>query len=427
MTKPVASLCIATYNKAAILDRVLLSILNQNPVKLGVEVIIVDDFSTDATSVVCKNYIDFRYHRIRRPDGYRNPGVARNVAAKMARGDILVLQSDDVIHYPGSLRLLLDVPPGTMQFAKVINQYPNGELHQIYTGPTCMAPFFFLGSLRREDFYAVGGNDDHFGEAGYDDAFLAKCLMNGRGLTPVFRTDSVGFHQDHVKPDISGPYRRMGLIYDDKLRAATSGDIPWHASGGPWNMHQSTTVMDTKAHKETPMTMNQTGHETFIPELCKLLQARDYLELGVHKGSTLCRVAAALPECHCQGVDIVNHELPLPGNVSMAFMRTDEFFETWKKSSPVRYDVIFIDANHSYEAVKADLEMALQMLQPRGVLLLHDTHPVSDAYTESGWCGDAFRILNDLQANPDLQSITLPYHPGLTIVRPAQKTEFPWG
>lgn len=46
----------------------------------------------------------------------------------------------------------------------------------------------------------------------------------------------------------------------------------------------------------------------------------------------------------------------------------DDFF----KSCNRKYDIIFIDADHSYESVKKDYKNALKCLNENGILIFHD-------------------------------------------------------
>jgi predicted O-methyltransferase YrrM len=50
-----------------------------------------------------------------------------------------------------------------------------------------------------------------------------------------------------------------------------------------------------------------------------------------------------------------------------------------------QYDLIFIDADHDYEAVKADLEAYLWLLRNDGMLALHDIRPYEHGQVDLLW------------------------------------------
>jgi glycosyltransferase involved in cell wall biosynthesis len=239
---PHVSICIATHNKPAHLRRVLDSIEDQQPVfDFEFETIVVDDGSEDRdTAYLCQSRPWVTYHRIDREPGYRNPSVARNVAYRAARGEIIIAQSDDVEHaQPDCIeRLAAELRQGTFVIARVLNVHPDtGEIVMdpapVFTGPSRCA-FFFLGSLYRRDLYAVGGNDETYTAPGYEDDWFNECLMRGLGLTPKF-SDVVGHHLHHHHqgndPGVVEPSR---LLYQEMMRRALLDEIPWRATGGPW-------------------------------------------------------------------------------------------------------------------------------------------------------------------------------------------------
>ena len=240
-----ASICIATYDKPTALRRTLDSIYAQSP-PFELEVIVVDDGSPGReTMVVCENYPDLQY--VRMPvKQYGNPAKARNLAYHRAKGEVIIAQSDDVIHRsPNCIqRLVEELRPGTFVIATVVNVDGNGntccdpsgsgygDYLELYTGPSKPRPLFFLGSLYRDDLYAVGGNDEEFVAPSAEDRWFAMCLMQGRGLTPVFPPDIVGHHQYHRHCPIVSIAPSQTLIKHKVATAQRSG--VWQASGGPW-------------------------------------------------------------------------------------------------------------------------------------------------------------------------------------------------
>src|SRR5262249_23835516 len=98
-----------------------------------IEVIVVDDASTDGTAHVCRLLEGIKYVRIE-----RNQGVAgaRNVGLMQSEGEFVTFLDDDDLRLPGSIdlqaRALIDNPGagfvcGAMLIADQ-NYQPNGEV-----------------------------------------------------------------------------------------------------------------------------------------------------------------------------------------------------------------------------------------------------------------------------------------------------------
>ena len=230
----------ASFNRPRLLSRTLASIRDQRP-GFPYEVIVVDDGSEGtATAEVCQHFA-VQYFRTEHGE-YRNPGPARNIGYKAARGEIIAAQSDDTYHEtPDALERLSDCPVRTMQIATVWELTPEGERKGQYTGSQNLRPFFFLGSVPREDLYAVGGDDEDFTQPGFDDNWLAARLINGRRLMPVFRADIEGCHQWHERPTQEEAlpwFHAMLALYERKMDVArTTG--AWVAGGGSWPYSES--------------------------------------------------------------------------------------------------------------------------------------------------------------------------------------------
>ena len=104
-TNPSVSIIIPLYNKEQIINHTVQSVLHQTGIDL--ELIIVDDGSTDGSVNVVKGIRDNRLQLIRQKNG--GPGKARNAGLAYAKGDwILFLDADDELT-DGSLRHLLDM------------------------------------------------------------------------------------------------------------------------------------------------------------------------------------------------------------------------------------------------------------------------------------------------------------------------------
>jgi GalNAc5-diNAcBac-PP-undecaprenol beta-1,3-glucosyltransferase len=103
--RPFVTIVTPTYNRAYCLDRSISSVLSQSFRDL--ELIIVDDGSTDGTAEMLKGYTDERI-RVVVHESNRGVAAAKNTGLDNARGDwIGILDSDDE-YLPGALERLVD-------------------------------------------------------------------------------------------------------------------------------------------------------------------------------------------------------------------------------------------------------------------------------------------------------------------------------
>lgn len=219
------SVVIATRNKSPYLDRTLSSIFAQHPACIY-EVVVVDDGSTDDTAAVCQRY-PVVYCKVEN-EQYRSPGIARNIGYRLAKGDIVIAQSDEVLHESPEVidSLCARLTEGTFALASVKNVDRWGNLMSWYSHPVhCARNLFFLGAVYRKDIYAIGGNDEEFDQGGYEDNWFSDCLMGGLGLRAVYDDGIVGAHQNHPP----APLRFRRWTDDDpmkKLYERKTDEIP---------------------------------------------------------------------------------------------------------------------------------------------------------------------------------------------------------
>ena len=153
---------------------------------------------------------------------------------------------------------------------------------------------------------------------------------------------------------------------------------------------------------------DQTAHERLIPLLVEILGARSYLELGTHANETISKVACE----RRYGVDIDAVDCD---GARMFRMTTERFFSE-EAAALAPFDFIFIDADHALQAVGSDFAVAWGFLAEDGIIALHDTNPETEADTAPGYCDSAWKFPMFL-AGAGVEAVTLPFHPGLTIVR----------
>lgn len=100
MTQPLLSVVIPTWNRARLVREAVESALSQ---RIGqVEVIVVDDGSTDDTANLLSRNFGSRIHLLRLPSR-RGVGAARNAGVGLASGELLAFLDSDDIWLPGKL------------------------------------------------------------------------------------------------------------------------------------------------------------------------------------------------------------------------------------------------------------------------------------------------------------------------------------
>lgn len=153
-------------------------------------------------------------------------------------------------------------------------------------------------------------------------------------------------------------------------------------------------------------------HTDMIVQIVKSINCKNYLELGVYDGATLEKVSTVVPRVI--GVDIIDFRK----NKNIG-----EFHQTTTQNFLNNFneivDVIFIDADHSFEAVKLDFKASLKNLNEFGIIILHDTDPISEKYIAREHCEDSYKIIDWLKTEyPDMDVFTFPIsEAGLTIVK----------
>lgn len=159
--------------------------------------------------------------------------------------------------------------------------------------------------------------------------------------------------------------------------------------------------------------MSNFHHSDFIALLAYIYKPNIYLELGLYEGETWNKVT---PYCKRKiGVDIKDRNFV--GEVYIE--STDSFFSHFTE----KIDMVFIDADHKFESVKKDFISCLKILNDGGVIIVHDTDPISDHLISPTYCGDSYKIVNILENSTDINIVTLPLtEAGLSIITKKQST-----
>ncbi len=167
-------------------------------------------------------------------------------------------------------------------------------------------------------------------------------------------------------------------------------------------------------------------HEDFITYLASQYRPKIYVELGLYQCELFNKI---VPHADILvGVDIfaeAGKRMTVLEKTVFVNSTTDEFAAALKEN-PFSIDMLFIDADHSKESVLKDFWNFFPYVNDHGIILLHDTHPKNLQYTDKGYCGDAYLVIEELKKHSDeFEMMTIPIHPGLTLIR-KRKTQLSW-
>ena len=134
-------------------------------------------------------------------------------------------------------------------------------------------------------------------------------------------------------------------------------------------------------------------------------QLKSYLEIGCDQDEVFSKVVIE----NKVGVDPVSG-----GNIRLT---SDEFF---KKNTDF-FDLIFIDGLHEYSQVKKDIVNSLKVLNPKGIILIHDCMPLSylDQAIPRGqrkWNGDVWKSIVELRTRNDVFTCVCCFDQGIGMI-----------
>ena len=131
------------------------------------------------------------------------------------------------------------------------------------------------------------------------------------------------------------------------------------------------------------------------------IENKSYLELGVFDGKNFAGINAG----HKESVD-VNGNATFTGT-------TDDYFAQLKKK--IKFDIIFIDANHDYEFVVRDFNNSVK--HSTEWVLMHDMIPPSKKYTKPSKCSDSYKVLFHLLTKTNFEVYAMNENFGFTLIK----------
>ncbi len=137
-------------------------------------------------------------------------------------------------------------------------------------------------------------------------------------------------------------------------------------------------------------------HEDFIVHLAAILKPKVYVELGLYHCELFNRVEPYAKKLI--GVDTsaeAGRYMEKSIKVKFVNSTTNDYAEKIKKK-PIKIDMLFIDANHSCRSVMQDFNNFFPHVADHGLILLHDSYPENKKMTDSGYCGDGYKAIEQL-------------------------------
>ena len=144
---PRTSIIIATHSRPQLLPK---AIESAHAAGSDIEVVVVDDASSDETARVCRNLSGINYVRL---DRNQRVAGARNVGVVASRGEYLTFLDDDDTRLPGSVDAQVDVldrePKAGMIYGQAVRGDEPGKAAQFADPATCPQGDIFWKLLGR--------------------------------------------------------------------------------------------------------------------------------------------------------------------------------------------------------------------------------------------------------------------------------------
>jgi glycosyltransferase involved in cell wall biosynthesis len=220
VSSPFLSIIVPAHQGESVLRRSLAGLMSSRLERSSWELIVVDDASTDKTSLVAAEYADVV---VRLPGNPHGPAYARNRGFEASRGEVLVFVDADVVVRPDTLSSFaaLFASPGAPSAAfgsydaqpaspGLVSQYRNLLHHYVHQRAGGPAETFWAGcgAIRRRDFVRAGLFDEvHYARPQIEDIELGR-RMRRLGMPIVLAPEIQATHlkrwtfRDVVRTDL---------------------------------------------------------------------------------------------------------------------------------------------------------------------------------------------------------------------------------
>lgn len=151
----------------------------------------------------------------------------------------------------------------------------------------------------------------------------------------------------------------------------------------------------------------------FINEIIKTFNFKSYVEIGVYAAS------ANFNQIEAEKKYSVDPN-PLGDGGATHPVTSDEFFA----NNTEKYDVIFIDGLHHDDQVERDIKNSLAVLNPGGVIVVHDCNPPEEIHQRvpaesSYWVGTVWKAWVRLQHElpPEVEMFMVNFDTGIGVIK----------
>jgi len=201
-SQPLVSVCVAHFNRPVELKLALDSVAQQD--YRNIEVIVVDDGSTDPAAIELLQNIDrigclFPIRVYSQPNLYL--GASRNLAARHANGEYMLFMDDDNLARPGEVATLLQVAEYSQAdiltcfadaFVDIEDIHRGEQLNRIVFSGADIASGLFRNPygdsncmVRKSSFDELGGFSEDYKIGRDDQEFFSRAIMKGYKLYVV--------------------------------------------------------------------------------------------------------------------------------------------------------------------------------------------------------------------------------------------------
>lgn len=164
------------------------------------------------------------------------------------------------------------------------------------------------------------------------------------------------------------------------------------------------------------------GHPQIIKLIANGLKSagalNNYLELGIRKGPCFNAVAPLVRD-KAYAVDIEDCYKNIKHNKNLVWFHGSSINFLKNHNKKIKFDLVFIDANHTYKASLQDFDLVFPLVKDNGLILLHDAYPTSQKYLSLTKCGEVYKTAEFIRFNYNhkCEIVTLPFYYGIAIVR----------